>query len=90
MTPLVDPPLNRFVAYSKVDFARTFSNSLDRLTPSLDFLRREFSGRLYQFRHGLAVTRNRDFAALLDLIEQGGQMRFGFKYTNVFHLKNLV
>ena len=77
MTPLVDPLLNRFVAYPKVDLARTFSNSLDRLTPPLDFLRREFSGRLHQFRHWLAVTRDRDLAALLAPAPrtQGGKRR---------------
>src|SRR4051812_35850244 len=85
MTPLVDPLLNRFVAYSKVDFARTFSNSLDRLTPPLDFLGREFSGRLHQFCHRLAVPRDRDFAALLDLVEQAGQMGLGFEDADVFH-----
>ena len=90
MTPLVDPPLNRFVTYSKVDFARTFSNSLDRLTPPLDFLRREFSGRLYQFRHWLAMPRDRDFAALLDFIEQAGQMGLGFENADVFHEIKLV
>jgi len=87
MTALVDPPLDRFVAYAKVDFARTFPNSPDRLTPPLDFLGREFSVRLHEFRYRLAVARNRDFAALLDLIEQAGQMRLGFENAHVFHVE---
>ena len=77
MAPLVDPPLNRFVAYSKVDFARTFSNSLDRLTPPPDFFRREFSGSLNQFRYRLAVPRDWDFSSFLDRVEKRGQMSFG-------------
>ena len=85
MAPLVDPPLNRFVAYSKVDLARTFSNPLDRLTPPLNFLRRELGGRLHQLRHRLAVTRDRDFAAFLDFVKQAGQMSLGFEDADVFH-----
>src|SRR3954452_3502447 len=90
MTALVDPPLDRFVAYAKVDFARTFSNSPDRLPPPLDFLGREFGGRLHKLRHRLAVARDRDFAAFLDFVEQAGQMSLGFKDTDVFHGIKLV
>src|SRR4051794_10048927 len=85
MAPLVDPPLDRFVAYSKVDFARTFPNSLDRLTPPLDFLGRKFSVRLHEFRHRFAVPRDRDFTAFLDFVEQAGQMGLGFEDADMLH-----
>ena len=31
-----------------------------------------------------------DFAAFLDLVEQAGEMSFGFENTDVFHDENLV
>src|SRR3954451_22476457 len=90
MAAILDPGLDFLMRHRDATRLGPGANACDGRAS----LRYHFCGRLFcgpnELRHRLAVPRDRDLAAFLDLIEQAGQMGLGFKDADVFHGNKLV